>query len=150
MAHIAEGIEHGDENRRRDQQAEEQAQRVHFQGDANGIAAGGNTVAHPVGDDVRAQHDGLDQRGQQAERRRRSQKAEDVAQGAVFAEDDNQERAEEIRHNRTDREVLDTHPLSLLICVVSVVPYISRILITRARLMAVVQAPMTMLVSVSA
>ena len=52
MAHVAEAVEHGHENRRGNQQPEEEAHGVHFQRNADGVAAGGDAVAHPVGDDL--------------------------------------------------------------------------------------------------
>ena len=136
MDHVADGVEAGDEDRGRDQQAEEEAQRVDLERDADGVAAGDGAVAHPVGDDLAAEHDGLDQADQEEQAQRRGQQRDPGARaGGVFevlrglgAAGRHHEGAEEQHHDRIDREVMvihqihQVHPLSLLISRVSSVP----------------------------
>ena len=157
MAHVLDGVHAGDEDRDRHQQGEKQAEGIHFQGDADGIAAGGDTAAHPVGDDLAAPHDGLDQSQDEGQGGGDAQQGQDVPGRAVAAENNDKESAQKQHHDGINGEVLiaegienRTHPCSLLISLVSVVPYCSSSLITRARDMAVTQAPMTMLVRVRA
>ena len=153
MAHVLDGIDAGDEHGRGNQQAEEQAQRVDLQGDADGIAAGYAPAAHPVGDYLTVEHDRLYKSYHAGQRHGHGQQREYIAQGLLMAENDGKEGAEEQDHYGVDREVMvvkNAHPLSLLISLVSSVPYCSSSFITRARLIAVTQAPMTMLVRVRA
>ena len=153
MLHILQRVYAGDKDRRGDQQPEEEADLVDLHRDADGVAAGHRAVAHPVADDLVIEHDGLDEHDHAAKSDRSGEEGDEVAQELRLPHEDDQERAEEQRHHRVDREVLitqETHPLSLLISLVSIVPYSSCSLITSERDMAVTQAPITMLVSVSA
>ena len=157
MTHILDGVHAGDEDRDRHQQGEEQAEGVHLQGDADGVAAGGDTAAHPVGNDLPVPHDGLDQGQDEGQGGGNAQQGQDVPGRAVAAENNDKESAQKQHHDGINGEVLiaegienRTHPRSLLISLVSVVPYCSSSLMTRARDMAVTQAPITMLVRVRA
>ena len=153
MVHVLQRVHAGHKDRRGDQQPEEEADLVDLHRDADGVAAGHGAVAHPVADDLVAQHHGLDQGDHAREGEARCQKGDETAQGLVFPDEHDQERAEEQRHHRVDREVLiiqEIHPLNLLISLVSIVLYSSCSLTTSERDMAVTQAPITMLVSVSA
>ena len=59
LLYVAEGVEAGAGHRYGDEQAEEQAQRVHLKGNTNGVAPRGNSAAHPVGDDLPVYHNAL-------------------------------------------------------------------------------------------
>ena len=106
MIHVLQRVHAGDEHRRCDEQAEEQADLVDLHRDADGIAAGHGAAAHPVADDLVVEHDGLNEQDHAAKRDRRRAERDQAAQELVPAEEHDQERAEEQRHHRVDREVL--------------------------------------------
>ena len=106
VAHILDGVYAGDEHSGGDQQAEEQAQGIHLKGDADGIAAGRGSAAHPVGDDLAVDHHRLYQRRQEAEGRCDRQQGENISHGLVSAQHHDQEGAQEKHHDGIDGEVL--------------------------------------------
>ena len=106
MIHVLQRVHAGDEHRRCDEQAEEQADLVDLHRDADGIAAGHGAAAHPVADDLVVEHDGLNEQDHAAKRDRRRAERDQAAQELVPAEEHDQKRAEEQRHHRVDREVL--------------------------------------------
>ena len=134
--HVADGVDGGDEDRRGNEQGEEEAERVDFQGNADGVAAGNAAGAHPVGDDLSVEHDGPYKGGEEAETRRGGDQGDPGAKArgvigvlrGLPARGGDDKRAEEEHHDRVDREVMvichvgKVHPLSLLISLVSRVP----------------------------
>ena len=154
MVHVGEGVDAGDKDGHGDDEAEEQAQGVHLQADAEGPALHRLPVAQPVGDDLSVQQHRLDQ-GQHHSQGggHRHQHHAVAGQGAAPAHQGGDEGAHEEDHNGQDGEVVQKgihQPFNLLILRVSRVPYCSLSLMTRLRLMAVMQAPMTMEVRVRA
>ena len=136
MYHVADGVDAGDKDRGGDQQGKEQAQGVNLQGDADGVAARNGSRAHPVGNDLSAQHDGLDQQDEEGQAQAGGDQGDPgpdaggvlrILRGLAAA-GGNHEGAEEQHHDRVDREVVvihhihQVHPLSLLISLVSSVP----------------------------
>ena len=61
VCHIGEGIDAGGKHGDRDDQAEEQAQRVHFDADTDGPAGHRCPVAQPISNDFAIHHDRLDE-----------------------------------------------------------------------------------------
>ena len=125
LFHILQRIYAGDENRSRNEQSEEQAQRIDLKRNADSIAARRDTVAHPIGNYLMLKHDGLYKSHHARKRGGNGQKSDDVSCSLVLAEHDDKKRAEEQHHYGVDREVVvikETHPLSLLISLVSSVP----------------------------
>ena len=91
MVHVLQRVDTGDKHGRGDEQAEEQADLVDFHRDADGIAAGHGTAAHPVADDLVVEHDGLDEHDHAAKRDRRRAERDQAAQELVPAEEHDQE-----------------------------------------------------------
>ena len=128
MLHVLQGIYAGDEHCGGDEQSEEQAQCVNFQCNAYGVAAGHGSVAHPVGDYLAVEHDGLYESYDAGQGNGYCQKCQQVSHELVLSEKNYQESAEKQHHYGINGEVMvikeisKTHPLSLLISLVSRVP----------------------------
>ena len=126
LLYVAEGVEAGAGHRYGDEQAEEQAQRVHLYGDAYGVAAHGLPVAHPVDYRLAAYHDGLYKQRQKRQRRQDGHAGYDVAQLLALARERHEKGAHEQHHDGEHGEMhidIVCHPCSLLISRASRVPY---------------------------
>ena len=108
MAHILHGVHAGDKYSGGHKQAEEQAQRIHLKGDADGVAAGRRSAAQPIGNNLAVHHDGLDERDQQGQRGGDRQKRDGISEGLVSPQHNNQEGTEEKNHDGVYGEVLIT------------------------------------------
>ena len=115
--HVAQGIDEAQQEGEGDQQPEEQAQGVDLVADADGIAADRFPAAHPVGDHLSVDHDGLDEQNDQHERAAGGNQRDQIAHELVpGAEDLYQEGPEEQAHDRDHgKMVVSNHPRSLLI-----------------------------------
>ena len=154
MIHIGEGVEAGDKDGHGDDESEEEAQCVHLKADADGPALYGLPAAQPVGDDLTVQHHGLHEGQYHAEGSSDGDRHHNIPCHSIAAAHQGGDKgADKKRHDRQNGEVYQKtvhYPFNLLISLVSRVPYCLLSIITRLRLMAVVQAPMTMEVRVSA
>ena len=120
--HIAQGIPAGKQRGEGHQQRKEQVQRIDLVADTDGVALHRLPVAHPVGDDLAVEHDGLNEVENQAEGDDRSGHGNDPAQIlAARTEDDHQEGRQKQGHDRDDGKMYVTHPFSLLTSVESMV-----------------------------
>ena len=126
MCHVLDRIDRGDKHSSGNEKPEEKGQGIHFHRDADGVAAGRNTVTHPVGNNLAIHHDRLNKGDHAGKGDGDGQNCNNAAKGLILPQDNNQKRTQEQNHNRVDRE-MDiiheiTHPCSLLISLVSSVP----------------------------
>ncbi len=115
--HVLQRIDAGEQEGGDHQQSEEQVQLVDLIADADGIAVDRLPVAHPVGDHLAVDHDGLDQSDDLRKGDGCGANGQDVPDGLVLgAEDLHKERAQKQAHDGHRGEMFITnHPRSLLI-----------------------------------